>query len=183
LDGVDLREIPLATLRLQIAILLQEPFLLPVTVAENIAYGRPQASPKEAIAAAVAANADAFIREMPDGYDTVIGERGVTLSGGEKQRLAIARALLKDAPLLILDEPTSDLDARTEASMMDALKRLIEGRTTFIIAHRLSTVRSADRILVLSDGKLVESGSHEDLIAAKGHYHALHQSQFKPDAA
>jgi ATP-binding cassette subfamily B protein/subfamily B ATP-binding cassette protein MsbA len=133
------------------------------------------------IQAAVAANADSFIRELSDGYDTVIGEQGVTLSGGEKQRLAIARAILKDASLLILDEPTSALDARTEASMMDALQRLIKGRTTFIIAHRLSTIRAASRIIVLSDQRIVESGSHEELMATKGHYYSLYTQQFRQE--
>ena len=121
---------------------LQEPFIFPLSVADNIAYGRPDATRAEIEAAAVAANAEAFIRRLPGGFDAVVGERGATLSGGEKQRLSIARALLKDAPILILDEPTSALDARTEALLLDALRRLMRGRTTFVIAHRLSTIRT-----------------------------------------
>src|SRR5262249_43072408 len=150
-----LRGLKVRSLREQVAIVLQEPFLFPLSVADNLSYGRPSASREEIIAAAEAANADAFIRRLPDGYDTVIGERGATLSGGEKQRLAIARALLKDAPILILDEPTSALDARTEMLLLEALERLMQGRTTFIIAHRLSTIRNADRIVVLEAGQVV----------------------------
>jgi ATP-binding cassette, subfamily B, bacterial len=167
-DGTDLRELQLASLRAQVAIVLQEPYLLPLTVAENIAYGRPHAGREEIEAAA--ANADGFIRRLPQGYDTVIGERGQTLSGGQKQRLAIARALVKDAPVLILDEPTSALDAETEALLLGALERLMRGRTTFIIAHRLSTVRNADRIIVLDHGRVVEEGPHEELVQRRGRY-------------
>jgi ATP-binding cassette subfamily B protein/subfamily B ATP-binding cassette protein MsbA len=177
LHGVDIRTIQLASLRSQVALMLQEPFLLPLTVAENIAYGRRNASREEIIAAAVAANADDFIQRLPDGYETVIGERGATLSGGERQRLAIARALLKDAPILILDEPTSALDAETESSLMEALERLMRGRTTFIIAHRLSTVRRADRIVVLDEGRVVEVGTHLELLAARGRYYKFHSLQ------
>jgi ATP-binding cassette subfamily B protein len=177
-NGIDVRDIKLASLREQTSIVLQEPFLLPVTVAENIAYGRPGASGAQIVAAARAANADAFIRRLPQGYDTIIGERGATFSGGEKQRLAIARALLKDAPILILDEPTSALDAQTETLLIEALERLMKGRTTFIIAHRLSTIRRANRIVVLENGKIVESGTHQELLAANGSYHRLHSLQF-----
>jgi ATP-binding cassette subfamily B protein/subfamily B ATP-binding cassette protein MsbA len=152
IDGVDVRQVPLANLRSQVAVVLQDPFLLPLTIADNIAYGRPGASAEEVVAAAVAANADEFIRRLPQGYDTVIGERGQTLSGGQRQRLAIARALLKDAPILILDESTSALDVETEAQVMQAIDRLRAGRTTFIIAHRLSTIRNADRTVILEDG-------------------------------
>jgi ATP-binding cassette subfamily B protein/subfamily B ATP-binding cassette protein MsbA len=178
-DGMDVREVQLASLRAQMALVLQEPFLLPLTVAENIAYGRPEASRQAIVEAAVAANADGFIRRLPQGYDTVLGERGVTLSGGERQRLAIARALLKDAPVLILDEPTSALDAQTEAWLLEALERLMAGRTTFIIAHRLSTIRRADRIVVLEQGRMVESGTHSELLHARGLYHRLYQLQFE----
>jgi ATP-binding cassette subfamily B protein/subfamily B ATP-binding cassette protein MsbA len=169
-DGMDIRDIQLHSLRQQIAIVLQEPFLLPFSVAENIAYGQPDASREEIIEAAIAANADGFIRRLPQGYDTVIGERGVTLSGGQRQRLSIARALLKDAPILILDEPTSALDNKTEALILEALERLMANRTTFIIAHRLSTIRDADWIVVLKDGKVVEQGTPAELSRAKKEY-------------
>jgi ATP-binding cassette subfamily B protein/subfamily B ATP-binding cassette protein MsbA len=178
LDGTDVRDVQLASLRAQVALVLQEPFLLPLTVAENIVYGRPGASRAEIEAAAVAAGADGFIRRLNDGYDTLIGQRGSTLSGGEKQRLAIARALLKDAPILILDEPTSALDAQTEALLMEALERLMEGRTTFIIAHRLSTIQRADRIAVLEGGEVVEMGTHQELLTTGGAYHSLYSLQF-----
>lgn len=176
--GTDVREVSLASLRAHIAMVLQEPFLFPGTIAENIGYGRLNATREEIVAAAQAASADAFIQQLPHSYDTAIGERGATLSGGERQRLAIARAILKDAPVLILDEPTSALDAQTEAWLLEALERLMAGRTTFIIAHRLSTIRRADRIAVLHLGRIVESGTHDDLLAAHGLYHRLHSLQF-----
>ena len=169
-NGVDIRQYQLASMREQVAIVLQDPFLLPMTIAANIAYARPNASSNEVIAAARAAHAEEFIMQLPEGYDTVIGERGATLSGGQRQRLAIARAFLKDAPILILDEPTSALDTRTEALVMDATNRLRRGRTTFIIAHRLSTVSHADRIVVLDSGNVVESGTHPALLASGGVY-------------
>jgi ATP-binding cassette subfamily B protein/subfamily B ATP-binding cassette protein MsbA len=177
-DGVDVRKLRLADLRSQVSIVLQDPFLMPLSVADNIAYGRANASRNEVVAAAVAAQADAFIRGLPEAYDTVIGERGATLSGGERQRIAIARAFLKDAPVLILDEPTSSLDARTEATLVEAFGRLMEGRTTLIIAHRLSTVRHADRIAVMDRGRLVELGSHEELLGIEGIYRRFHTQQF-----
>jgi ATP-binding cassette subfamily B protein/subfamily B ATP-binding cassette protein MsbA len=183
LDGRDIRDIQLESLRREIGLVLQDPFLLPLTAAENIAYGRPDASRDEIVAAAVAANADEFIRALPEGYDTTLSERGATLSGGQKQRLAIARALLKDAPVLILDEPTSALDAQTEALVLEALQRLMRGRTTFIIAHRLSTIRNADRILVLDQGGVAEIGTHRELIAADGMYARLHATQLRSDNA
>ncbi len=179
IDGVDVRHLRVRSLREQVAIVLQEPFIFPLTVAENIAYGRPDATREEIVAAAVAANADDFIRRLPEGYDTVVGERGATLSGGEKQRLSIARAFLKDAPILVLDEPTSALDARTEALLLDALGRLMEHRTTFVIAHRLSTIRNADRILVLDRGEIVEQGRHWELMAAEGLYAGLYRQQME----
>lgn len=170
LDGVDIRQLRISSLRSQIAIVLQDPFLLPLTVAENIAYGRPGGTREQVIEAAKAANADGFIRALPQGYATVVGERGATLSGGERQRIAIARALLKDAPILILDEPTSALDSQAESLIMEALERLMEGRTTFIIAHRMSTIRRADRIVVLERGEVVEAGTHRELMEKGGVY-------------
>ena len=182
-DGHDVRQLRLANLRQQIALVLQDPFLLPLSVAQNIAYGRPDAAEQEIINAAQAANADEFIEQLPDGYDTVIAERGATLSGGQKQRLAIARALLVDAPVLILDEPTSALDAQTESLLLQALERLMVGRTTFIIAHRLSTIRPADQIVVLDAGRIVENGTHQQLIDAKGLFRRLYDLQHNPDQA
>jgi len=172
-DGVDIRQLQLRSLRDNIAVVMQEPYLFRSTVAENIAYGRPNASRGEIIAAAKTAAAHTFIERLPQGYDTVIGERGATLSGGEKQRLSIARALLKDAPVLILDEPTSALDATTETSLLEALQRLVHGRTTFVIAHRLSTIRRAHRIVVLDRGRVVEIGSHDELQRSHGLYEQL----------
>ena len=173
LDGHDLRDVTLASLRRQVSLVLQEPFLFPISVAENIAYGRPWATREEVVAAAKAANAHDFVMELPDGYDTVVGERGGTLSGGQRQRVSIARALLKDAPLLVLDEPTSALDTESERLLLGALKRLMVGRTTFIIAHRLSTIRDADLILVMDNGRIIERGTHAELRAAGGMYSKL----------
>lgn len=178
-DGHDIRHLPIRSLRQQVATVLQEPFIFPITVAENIAYGRPEATREEIVAAAVAANADEFIRRMPEGYETIVGERGATLSGGEKQRLSLARAFLMDAPILILDEPTSALDARTEARLLEALSRLMERRTTLIIAHWLSTIRNADRILVMDRGEIVEQGRHEELTALGGLYAELYHQQME----
>ena len=177
IDGHDLREVQLSSLRAQVGIVLQEPFLFPVTLAENIAYGRPEATRAEVEAAARAANAHPFIERLPEGYETVLGERGATLSGGERQRVAIARALLKDAPVLILDEPTAALDAQTEQLLMEALERLMAGRTVLIIAHRLSTIRGADRILVLDGGAVAEEGTHAELLARGGLYARFYSIQ------
>lgn len=175
--GRDVRDVQLKSLRDQIALVLQEPFLFPLTVAENIAYGCPEASREKIETVARAANAHEFIVRLPEGYDTPLGERGAILSGGERQRLSIARALLKNAPILILDEPTGALDAQTEAQLTEAVGRLTEGRTTFIIAHRLSTVRRADLIAVLENGAIVEVGTHDELLNRKGVYSRFHNSQ------
>jgi ATP-binding cassette, subfamily B, bacterial len=179
IGGADIRDFTLHSLRTQIALVLQDPFIFPTTIAENIALGRPEAGRETVVAAARAANADKFIERLPDGYDTIVGERGATLSGGEKQRLSIARAFLKDAPLLILDEPTSALDARTEGLLLDALERLMAGRITLVIAHRLSTIRAADEILVVDEGHIIERGSHERLIASGGMYRSLYSQQMQ----
>jgi len=159
IDGQDLRSLTLSSLRSQISVVLQEPFLLPMSVADNIAYDPKTYSRDEAVAAAVAAGAHDFIRALPDGFDTMVGESGATLSGGQKQLIAISRALLKDAPVLVLDEPTSALDVETEAEVMRGMRKLMEHRTTIIVAHRLSTIRSADRILLVRDGKVRELDS------------------------
>ena len=182
LDGRDLRQYTLESLRQQVSIVLQDVFLFHGTVRENILFGRPDASPEDVIAAARTANAHGFITELPDEYDTLIGERGVKLSGGQKQRLSIARAVLKDAPILILDEATSSVDTETEALIQQALDRLVVGRTTIIIAHRLSTVRNADQIVVLEGRHIRETGTHTELIAMKGLYWRLFtvQQQLEP---
>jgi ABC-type multidrug transport system fused ATPase/permease subunit len=177
LDGIDVRGIELASLRSQISVVLQESWLFSGTIADNIRYGRPEASIAEIEAAARAANAHEFIAALPAGYDTAIGEKGVGLSGGERQRIAVARAFLKDAPILILDEPTSSIDSRTEAVILDALERLIVGRTTFMIAHRLSTLRRPDRILVLDGGRIVEQGRITELLANGGLFARLWHAQ------
>ncbi len=178
LDGHDLRDLKLAWLRRQVSIVLQDPILFSTSISQNIAYGKPGASPQEITEAARRAQADAFIRAMPQGYDTVIGERGVTLSGGQRQRLSIARAFLKNAPILILDEPTSALDTQTEQALLACLRQLMRGRTTLIIAHRLSTVREADLIVVLEEGLVQEQGAHEELLRHDNLYAALYQAQW-----
>ena len=156
LDGVDLRDYKLADLRNQFAIVLQEPVLFSTSIAENIAYARPDASEEEIIEAAKAANAHEFIVSLPQGYETLVGERGMRLSGGERQRISLARAFLKDAPILILDEPTSSVDMKTEAAIMEAMERLMQGRTAFIIAHRLSTLTNCDVLLKIENGRLFD---------------------------
>ncbi|MBT8398958.1 MAG: ABC transporter ATP-binding protein/permease [Rhodothermia bacterium] len=181
-DGRDIRSVPIDYLRLQISVVLQEPFLLPISIAENIAYGRPSATRREIEAAALRSGAHEFVARLPHGYDTLVGERGATLSGGEKQRISFARALLKNAPILILDEPTSSVDSRTEEIMVAGLTELMKNRTTFVIAHRLSTVRMANQILVMEHGRILESGTHKELVAQAGLYREfyLKQARAKP---
>jgi subfamily B ATP-binding cassette protein MsbA len=178
IDGHDVRDVTLASLRSQIGIVTQDTILFNDTVRNNIAYGQPQVPQKDVEAAARAALAHDFIVALPAGYDTVIGERGVRLSGGERQRLAIARALLKNAPVLILDEATSALDSESEALVQSALHNLMSGRTVFVIAHRLSTVRRADRIVVIENGTIADIGRHEDLMTKLGTYRRLYELQF-----
>jgi ATP-binding cassette subfamily B protein/subfamily B ATP-binding cassette protein MsbA len=177
LDGRDIRSLKLESLRMFYALVGQQPFLLPVTVAENIAFGRREATRDDIVAAAKAAQAHEFISRLPEGYDTVVGQRGQTLSGGERQRLAIARALVRNSPVLILDEPTSALDAATEADLMTTIEAVAGKRTIFIVAHRLSSVRGADRIIVLENGRVAESGSPDELLASSGRFRLLHNLQ------
>jgi subfamily B ATP-binding cassette protein MsbA len=183
LDGRDLRDITLASLRGAVGVVPQEPALFGGTIGENIAYGRLDATPGGIEAAARAANAHGFIAELPEGYDTIVGERGIRLSGGQRQRVAIARAILKDSRLLILDEATSSLDNESEAAIQAALERLMRGRTTLVIAHRLSTVERADRIVVLDRGRIVEQGTHAQLLVAGGLYARLYTRRFAEDDA
>ncbi len=179
LDGRDLRDISLSSLRNQISIVLQDIFLFNGSVADNIAYGCKAATKEEIIQAARAARAHTFISELPEGYDTVIGERGVKLSGGQKQRLSIARAVLRNTPILILDEATAAVDVETEAQIQQAIQELAENRTIIVVAHRLSTVKRADQILVIQDGKIAESGNHMELLSHNGLYRQLYDIQFK----
>jgi ABC-type multidrug transport system fused ATPase/permease subunit len=178
IDGQDIRDVALRSLRAGIALVTQETFLFDDTIGENIRFGRPEATRAEIEAAARAANAHGFIMGLPGGYDSAVGEGGAQLSGGQRQRVAIARAMLRDAPILLLDEATSALDAESEAHVQEALARLMSGRTTVVIAHRLATIRRADRIVVMEAGRVVEQGTHDYLVAQRGLYARLADLQF-----
>src|SRR5205807_3473345 len=179
LDGADIRRFKSKSLREQISFVLQETLLFRAPLWQNIAYGKPEATREEIIRAAQLANAEEFIERMPRGYETMIGERGMTLSGGQRQRITIARAIIRDAPILILDEPSTGLDAESEKLVFDALANLMEGKTSIVIAHRLATVRRADVIFVIDEGRVVEQGTHEELLANGGLYSRLYELQFR----
>jgi ATP-binding cassette, subfamily B, bacterial MsbA len=179
IDGQDVKSVKIQSLRKQIALVSQDVHLFGTSIRENIRYGKLDASDEEVALAAKNANALEFVEGFPEGFDSLVGERGVKLSGGQRQRIAIARALLREARILLLDEATSALDSASEALVQDALERLMMGRTTFIIAHRLSTVQHADRILVLDDGRLIQTGRHEDLVKQAGLYQKLCELQFR----
>ena len=177
---MDVRRFRQKSLRSQISFVLQDTVLFHAPIWQNIAYGKPEASRRELLRAAELANAHEFIEKLPEGYNTMVGERGVTLSGGQRQRIAIARAIIRDTPILIMDEPSSGLDAESEKMVFEALDRLMEGRTSIVIAHRLSTIRKADIIFVVDDGTIVERGKHEELIKLGGVYAKFHEIQFAP---
>jgi ATP-binding cassette subfamily B protein len=179
IDGLDIRSIRQASIRQQLGIVLQDTFLFSDTVMENIRYGRLSASDEEVYAAAELANADWFIRRLPMGYQTLVSEKGHNFSQGQRQLLAIARAVLSDPRILILDEATSSVDTRTEMLIQGALLKLMAGRTAFVIAHRLSTIRSADQVLVIDQGRIIERGTHESLLAQRGFYYELYMSQYQ----
>ncbi len=182
IDGEDIRQIKKADLRRKLGLVLQDTFLFSNTVMENIRYGRLEATDEECIQAAKMADADHFIRQLPQGYQTMLSERASNLSQGQRQMLSIARAILADPAILILDEATSSVDTRTEARIQKALLRLMEGRTSFVIAHRLSTIRDADNVIVINNGEIVEQGTHQQLLDKRGFYHHLYISQFKGQA-
>ena len=179
IDGVDIRDVTLKSLRGQIGMVTQQTILFSDTIRNNIAYGRPETSDEEILRVSKAANAHKFIERLPDGYETMIGEQGMRLSGGERQRLSIARAILKDSPILILDEATSSLDTESELEVQKALENLMKGRTTFVIAHRLSTIQHANRIMVVVNGEIVEEGRHDELLKKGGEYRKLYEMQFR----
>jgi ATP-binding cassette subfamily B protein len=179
IDGRDIREVTKSDLRQKLGIVLQDTFLFADTVMENIRYGRLDATDEECIEAARLADADHFIRQLPQGYQTRLSERASNLSQGQRQLLSIARAVLADPGILILDEATSSVDTRTEARIQKSLLRLMQGRTSFVIAHRLSTIRDADHVIVIKDGEIVEQGTHQQLLDARGFFHHLYMSQFK----
>jgi len=181
IDGHDVRRFKLKSLRQQFSFVLQDTMLFHATVEQNIAYGKPEAAHREIVRAAKLANAIEFIEKMPQGYDTMVGERGVTLSGGQRQRVAIARAIIRNSPILIMDEPTTGLDAASEELVIDALSRLMEGKTSIVIAHRLTTIRRADVIFVINGGSIVEQGTHDDLLGRGGLYSELYEIQFRKE--
>ncbi len=183
IDGQDLRGFKIGPLREQIGYVLQDTVLFRGTIRENIAFGRPNATKEDIVAAAKLANADEFISRMPQGYDTMVGDRGLTLSGGQRQRIGIARVMVRNSPILLLDEPTAALDSESERAVIEALERLMKGRTVVTIAHRLSTIRDADQIIVVSGGVVAESGNHDELMALNGIYADLHRTQFDPTSA
>jgi len=181
IDGTDIKGFTLRSLRDQISFVLQDTLLFRAPIWQNIAYGRPEANRAEIVRAAELANAHEFIKDMPDGYDTMVGERGVTLSGGQRQRVAIARAVIRDTPILVMDEPTSGLDAQSEQLVFEALGRLMKGRTSIVIAHHLATIQQADVIFVVKDHVIVERGTQAELLASGGFYAELHDLQFRKD--
>jgi subfamily B ATP-binding cassette protein MsbA len=188
IDGRDVRDFQQKSLRGQMSFVLQESILFHAPIWQNIAYGKPEATRAEIYRAAELANADEFIAQLPEDYDTVIGERGVTLSGGQRQRIAIARAIIRDTPILVMDEPSSGLDSASEKLVFEALERLMKGKTAIVIAHRFSTVRQADVIFLVKNGRIVESGKHNELLKSGGFYAMLYELQFRyedeiPDGA
>ncbi len=181
IDGLDVRDVTMESLRQQIGLVLQDTFLFSTTVLENIRYGRPNATDEEVIAAATMVSANTFIERLPDGYKTILGERGSGLSQGQRQLIAISRVALMDPRILILDEATSSVDTRTERLIQRAFEELLKGRTSFVIAHRLSTIRNADMVLMVDDGQIIERGTHNELLERQGAYYTLYMSQFREE--